>query len=287
MRSIATDRPIASFVTVTFAFSWIAWVIGFAAFESPALGFASVVAGGFGPLVGAATVLGLSGHSVRGWLRDGLTVRIAPRWYALAVAIPLFFALVQTAFLVATGARTDPGLLPGRLSAFVGALAFTFFLGGGQEEFGWRGFMLPRLRDRYGSAGASLVVGVVWALWHFPLYAIPGALYADRPFVTYVPVVVALAVVFTWFDNRTRGAIPALMLLHAAVNNAGTLIPVAPAELAGYGSDSTYYLVQFAAALAVVAAILVADGRSLGQDGERRRVANAARTDDPGTASDL
>ena len=266
MRSLADDRPIVSFVTVTFAFSWTVWAVGFAAFESPFVRFASVVAGAFGPMAGAATVLRLRGRSVRGWLRDALRVRTDPRWYALAVAIPLFFAAVHVAYLAVLGVPIDPELAVDRLPLVLGGIAFTFFLGGGQEEFGWRGFMLPRLQADHGPMRASVALGVVWAAWHLPLFALPGALYAGRPFATYVPVVVALALVLTWLYNRSEGAIPALMLLHAAVNNVGALIPVAPARLSGYGGGDAYHVVQFTGAATVVAAILLVDGVSLGAD---------------------
>ena len=48
------------------------------------------------------------------------------------------------------------------------------FLGGGQEELGWRGYILDRLEERLGPWLGNLVLAVIWAVWHVPLIFIPG-----------------------------------------------------------------------------------------------------------------
>lgn len=261
MASLSDSHPVASFLAVTFAFSWLAWLLGFLAFDGQALGFASVVVGGFGPMVGAVAVRRLRGEPVKAWLRDLLRVRVAPRWYLLAVAIPLAFSVVHAAYLAAAGATLSPSLVAERLPGYLGSLVFVFFLGGGQEEFGWRGFMLPRLQAAHGAAAASLAIGVAWALWHLPLFALPGAIYADRPFTSYVAVPLVLAFVYTWLYNRADRALPVVMLLHAGTNSAGTLVPVPADALTTVVSGTEYHLVQAAGALLVLALALAVSGR--------------------------
>lgn len=43
------------------------------------------------------------------------------------------------------------------------------------EEIGWTGLALPRFQESLGSLGGSMVVGVLWALWHLPLFFMPGS----------------------------------------------------------------------------------------------------------------
>lgn len=277
MRSLVDRRPFASFVAVTLAFSWSVWLLAFLALEGRAAGFAAVVVGGFGPPVGAVAVVHLRGGDVGDWLRAQLLDAAAPAWFLLALAIPLVFVAAETGYLVATGATLDLGLVVDRLPAFLGSLVFVFFLGGGQEELGWRAFALPELQARYDGLVASLVIGVVWAVWHLPLYVLPGAIYASEPFVTYVPLVVAFAFVYTWLYNAAGRALPVVVLLHAATNSHSVLVPVPMEAIQGAMGGATSHAIVFGATVAVLAAILlVADPRSLGH-----RARTAASGDGP------
>src|SRR5688500_12130455 len=62
------------------------------------------------------------------------------------------------------------------------------------EETGWRGFALPHMQTRLGPLAASLVLGLLWAFWHVPLWWLNPA---PMPFVVYVPTVVCAAILFT------------------------------------------------------------------------------------------
>jgi len=100
------------------------------------------------------------------------------------------------------------------------------------EEVGWRGFALPRLQDRYSPLAASLVLWVFWAIWHGPAYL--GGFVAQSLEDTLVEWVLVLpvAIVFTWFYNRTKGSLLVVALLHPAMNTATQFLPI---TLAGLG----------------------------------------------------
>ncbi|MEG0895040.1 MAG: CPBP family intramembrane glutamic endopeptidase [Oscillospiraceae bacterium] len=64
----------------------------------------------------------------------------------------------------------------GEMKPFYMMLVLVPFMvvGGGHEEAGWRYILQPALEKRFGFVLASLVVGVIWSLWHLPLFFIPG-----------------------------------------------------------------------------------------------------------------
>jgi membrane protease YdiL (CAAX protease family) len=103
-----------------------------------------------------------------------------------------------------------------------------FFLGGPLgEEIGWRGFALPRLQARRTAFDASVLLGVIWGLWHIPLYFVQGTgqfetlrAGTDPAFAIggFVGWTIGLSVLFTWLFNQTRGSLLVMMLFHAAVN---------------------------------------------------------------------
>jgi membrane protease YdiL (CAAX protease family) len=104
------------------------------------------------------------------------------------------------------------------------------FGGGGLEEPGWRGLALPLLLKRYSPLGSSLILGVIWAFWHWPLFWFGdsggGPLGVFFFMLGTAPIVVLLTAVF----NRTGGSLPIAILLHTSINIIGTYLP--PSTLA-------------------------------------------------------
>lgn len=254
------------FVVLTFAFSWTVWGGGYLLDLGDPWTTVLLGLGAFGPAFGAVVRLRLEGRSVRAWLRRRMRFRVGARWYLVALAVPVAFAAVHAVAVVVRGDTLAPAVLVGRVPTFVVATVLIALVGGGQEEFGWRGYLLPRLQGRYGPVVASLLLGVVWAVWHLPLFVVPDAYNWGEPFALYLPVVVGLATVFTWLFNRVAGALPVLMLMHGAINNAALLVPASRSTLAGV-AGTPEYVAQFVGVALVVLAILAVDGVDLGRGG--------------------
>jgi membrane protease YdiL (CAAX protease family) len=85
------------------------------------------------------------------------------------------------------------------------------------EEPGWRGFALPRLQMQFGPIVGTLILGVLWALWHIPGYF--GGWMALGIFPLIVSGV-AFSIIATWVYNNTRGSILLMILLHSSSNAA-------------------------------------------------------------------
>lgn len=100
-----------------------------------------------------------------------------------------------------------------------------FIHGGLSEEPGWRGFALPRLQARFSPFTASLILGLLWAVWHAP--ARFGGIEAKSLEDTIVEwiLIVFVTFLFTWLYNRTEGSVLATAILHPSMNTTSRFVP--------------------------------------------------------------
>lgn len=246
-RTWVTARPIGSFFLLAFAISWLLWTPAVVAgdLEGPAAVLFFV--GVFGPATAAAFVTRATGDSVRAWLRGILIFRLPVRFYAAAIGFPIILVVVASAGFVAAGESLDFGLTGERLAALVPLFVFCVLLNGGPEEFGWRGYALPRLQERHSPVRATIVLGGLWGLWHLPLLRIEENAGHDLATLPLLAILlwtfagfVAYSFVYTYAWNRTRSVVIAVAL-HAAFNTAnGVLILRPEGELVG----STYVVLS-------------------------------------------
>ena len=167
---------------------------------------------------------------LRGLLDRNLRVQVPARWYVLAatyeVAIRLAAALILR---LATGAWPTFGTTSWLVIPFAIAISTPFQAG---EELGWRAYALPRLAARVGLGGAGIVLGVIWALWHLPLFFVRGADTYHQSFFVYALGVIAISVAMTWLYARAGSLLP-VMLLHAGINNSKDIVPSGVADPSG------------------------------------------------------
>ena len=105
-----------------------------------------------------------------------------------------------------------------------GFLVSLFLRGAMGEELGLRGFALPRLQAHYGPMRASLIIGVLWGLWHLPV------LLGRDPVsvVAFLLLSIGLSFVFTWLYNGSGGSLIPGLLFHATQNWEGRVRDVVP-----------------------------------------------------------
>lgn len=101
---------------------------------------------------------------------------------------------------------------------------YNIIYGGLSEEPGWRGFALPRLQSKFSPLVASLILGVIWAVWHAPgrFGGIEAKSLSDT-LVEWV-LIVFVTIIFTFLFNRTKGSILVTVLIHPAMNTTGNFL---------------------------------------------------------------
>jgi membrane protease YdiL (CAAX protease family) len=89
------------------------------------------------------------------------------------------------------------------------------------EEFGWRGFALPRLLGRVQPLAAALILGTIWWAWHLPTFFISTLSQSELSIPMFLINSLALSVIMTWLYRRTRGDLSLMILVHVAANCCG------------------------------------------------------------------
>jgi len=175
-------------------------------------------------------------------LKSIIPIRTGIHWYLLTIfLLPVFGILVHLI------SKTEfPSFATGDLLSLLLVLIITGPLG---EELGWRGFALPRLLKRHSAILASLILGIIWGLWHLPSFFIEGLPQAGLQIPLFILMSLSLSVIVTWMFIRTKGSVFLCFLFHFSVNFTASIIGL---ELP--------YLVVFVTALALLIVILYGPG---------------------------
>jgi membrane protease YdiL (CAAX protease family) len=218
------------FFGIAFFFSWLFWiptafVVRGANFPSGLKEFleSPLNPAAFGPLVAAllVTLAEKGGRGVLSLLNQVFILRFPKIWLVVSIVLPMivFGGAVWLSILV--GARSpDLSVLSNPPFALIGFLVILLTSGPLQEEFGWRGYALPRLQTRFSPLVSSVILGICWWIWHLPAVFIPGRFMASDPIVfMFLGIVIVLtSVLMTWIFNQTNGSLLSVLLFHTAMN---------------------------------------------------------------------
>jgi membrane protease YdiL (CAAX protease family) len=219
---------LVTFFLLTFGIAWGLWALAGVFDDGTTLSVPLRVVfllGVFAPGIAAITLSAITGgrKEVGTLLRQIAQFDVPVRYFVIAIgfmaSVKLFAA---TLIRVSTGAWPAFGSEPVLL--MFGAILVSVWAQAG-EELGWRGYALPRLAARIGFGPASVVIGVIWAVWHLPLFYTPAGDTFGQSFLVYLTQVTALSVVLGWLYLRTGGSLFLVMLMHAAVNNTTNIVP--------------------------------------------------------------
>jgi len=234
-RTSTTDLRTAELTYFALAFGWsvLFWTasVAFGGARDPSQSLLFLI-GGAGPFLMA---VGLTQFRETPATRRDFWVRTFDarrlRWPWSAVSLLLHPAIIAAAFAVDFVLGGAPPHVSDRvdsLGTLLSLLFFVFWFGPLPEEMGWRGFALDRLQLRMSAVPASLLLGSVWALWHVPLFFVPGTFQAGLELGSlrsgvFLLSMVPLSVLMTWiYDNTDRSTLSAV-LVHYSGNLCGAL----------------------------------------------------------------
>ena len=226
------------FFIFTFLWSWIIWTplilatFGIIPVSDKLLSILSIpviIIGVFGPLAGALITLHKENGkgSAKKYLRSFIDFRLG--WKAYVFPILIFGGSTFIAWFIPElfGEERLPMLLPS-LWTFIPYLLIMILLGGGQEEFGWRSYALPILESKYGIWFANMILGIIHAFWHLPLWFITGTSQTYMNFGGFILLIVGYSYILSWIrkisGNRPFSGLYAHGLANAFIPLMPTLI---------------------------------------------------------------
>jgi hypothetical protein len=242
-----TRFPYAFFL-VTFLLSWLLWLplvmagAGILPLDEDLLGAITmpvIIIGAFGPAAGAFYCLNkFNGRdAVRQYLRGLLDFRLG--WQAWLVPILVLGGSTWFAWMLPElwGEPRVDMLLPS-LWVFPPYIVIMILFGGGQEELGWRGYILDPMEERLGPWLGNLALGVIWAVWHLPLFFIPGTSQTLMPFGGFVLLTTGYSWFFAWVRQVSGKRTWAGLITHGWAN---AFIPIFPTVMMVSGASQSRY----------------------------------------------
>ncbi len=219
------NKNLILFFVITYSFSWLFWLpslLSSLLFSTQVVLYEILkIIGSFGPFV-AAFILTLVNEGKegvkylwrRGWHCENkqflvISIFFIPLLYFSSLILVILFEGIIPYALVFW---PNPIII---ITEFV----LVFFLAGPlQEEFGWRGYALDRLQLRFNALTSSIILGMIWSLWHLPSFFIIGTNQENQPFYPFFFSTIILSVLFTWIYNNSNRSIFAAMIFHATIN---------------------------------------------------------------------
>ena len=232
------DHPLqeaALFFVITLSLAYFVFWGPLAVFHVPTISFVSNIKGpvwaiamfmvnAFGPSI-VAIVLTLAREGKAGlgrFLKRVIQFKIGWRWYLAVLVVVFLPTLGQLLIIRLLGQSFNYMGFITQLATFLPLI----ILGPLSEELGWRGYALDRLQTRWNALVSSVAVGILWALWHLPLFFMVGTSQHELhiPFIGFMAGLVALSVLFTWLHNNTGRSIWTAVLFHWLYTYAGQVV---------------------------------------------------------------
>ena len=221
MKTFINRYQISIFFALTFILSWFPWYAGIAP---------EVMT--MGPSIAAFIVVLILG----GWRGFVDLLRPFGRWraslgiWALAIFGSGILYLIGLGVHLLMGGEAPPFIMIREelnlIPLYLVMVVLMPWNGPVGEEFGWRGYALPKLQNKYGALIASLIIGTIWGIWHLPSFFAPqgvvGAIAAKIGMVFIIPYTlgtIANSIFMTWVYNKSKAsALIAGIVWHAAIN---------------------------------------------------------------------
>ena len=257
-KNIIEKRSINNYFLLVFILSIPFWILGFVARDTTKLlpinlPISALMA--VCPIV-AASILVYQNQKIKGvsvLLKQAFDYQkiVDKKWYVPIIFLMPIIALLSYWYLNFTEILLSKPQLS-ILSVFI--FFFVYFIGAISEEIGWSGYAIDPLQSKYGALKASIILGIIWAIWHIiPYYQ---AHQSTNWIVWQCIGTIFLRIIMVWIFNNTGKSVFAMVLFHTMMNISPYLIP-------NYGSHYDPFIFCFLLMITVIIIISFWDLKTL------------------------
>lgn len=224
------------YLIFTFLITWIMWLLAYKGFIS-SWEISTDLLIRLGTAVPSITGLVLTciyggKKELRISLRSLVCFKASPAWWIYSFFLfPLILLTASVIFLL-TGGNLPPAQFPISFIP-IGFLYILLFMGPLGEELGWRGFLLERLLQQWGFMLGGGILGIIWSIWHMPLFFIPGTIQSELIKIGLLPAIlgyclytVCISFLITILYVRTKGNLLLCLFFHTMCNLSLGVIPL-------------------------------------------------------------
>lgn len=224
------QKTIVQFLAISYTFTWLIWLPGVLASYGliPDVSWLPLFTIGIcGPLVASLWCLHRTGGwpEVKLWLRLGFSRRFGWQWWMVIVFVPLVIPALALGIFTLLGGEIAPLLILEKPWGLLPTLVLMVTIGGGQEEFGWRGFLLPLLLKEMKTWQANLLMIFAHALWHIPLFFITYTIQSQYSFWLFLVFGIGFTPLINQVYRGTGNSILAAILFHGITNTGLDMFP--------------------------------------------------------------
>ena len=214
------------FFILTFIWSWLFWLPGILNSQGiisihESIPFFLGIFASFGPSAIALILVyrDKKGEGVKNMLKRAWQWNFNKKW--LIPTIFLGFFLSSLTILIMIQIEPFPSgytMFSPLMQVLINSFMILFIGGPIAEEFGWRGYALDKIQNKFNALASSLILGVIWSVWHLPLFYISGTTQSNMPFYEFFLMNVAISVLYSWLYNNTKGSLSIAILFHWMMN---------------------------------------------------------------------
>jgi membrane protease YdiL (CAAX protease family) len=143
---------------------------------------------------------------------SAINIKIGFSSYVIIIVYVIVLGLLQLILYATLGGRFDYSQFIKQLPTILPLM----IAGPLSEEFGWRGFLQKRVNEELSPISGSIIIGIVWSLWHLPLFYMIGTSQHEFsvPFFPFMISIISSTFVYTYIYIKSNGSLFTAILLH-------------------------------------------------------------------------